>query len=122
MTRACDECGKEYTYQRSTSKFCSADCRVRANGGAPKIVKVEPSRSGNAVRVATEQLEAAGRLDTPAAAAALALGALLDAGVQSGAAAIAREYREAMASALDGAKSAVHPMDELLARRERRRA
>ncbi len=27
-TRSCDRCGKTYTYERSTSKFCSTNCRV----------------------------------------------------------------------------------------------
>lgn len=28
-TRACNACGKEYTYERSTSEYCSAQCRGR---------------------------------------------------------------------------------------------
>ncbi len=29
--RACNKCGQEYAYQRNTSKFCCAICRVTAN-------------------------------------------------------------------------------------------
>lgn len=123
MTRSCDECGKPYEARRSTSRFCSSSCRVRAHGDRPRVVSVPTaSLPGNAVAVARAQLEEAGRLDTPEGVAALALGALLDAGVQSGAASIAREYRAAMADALGDVALKSHPADELLARRNRRRA
>lgn len=31
-TRSCDRCGKTYAYSRSTSKFCSTNCRAAFNG------------------------------------------------------------------------------------------
>lgn len=36
MIRNCDSCGQEYEAQRSTSKFCSDDCRYRKNSRASK--------------------------------------------------------------------------------------
>jgi endogenous inhibitor of DNA gyrase (YacG/DUF329 family) len=38
--RNCDRCGKEYIFQRKTSKFCSANCRVLSNQKS-KLAEVE---------------------------------------------------------------------------------
>lgn len=63
------------------------------------------------------------RQDTPLGRTALALAARLDAGQDSGAsmAALAKQLRETLSAATDGAKVAADPLDELRRRREAKR-
>jgi hypothetical protein len=67
----------------------------------------------------------AGRLDTPLGQAAMLLSRRLDAAVREpgmGMAALVREHRVTLEEALKGAQSAASPLNELMARRDRKRA
>jgi hypothetical protein len=125
--RACDVCGKLYTAQRSTSKYCSVACRVRKFEGAKSVsvaVKSPDSSTGSLAGLTRNELEQAGRLGTALGEAALVLARRIDAGHDPGSAvaALAREHRAALAEAVRGARRAADPMDELKARRERKHA
>jgi hypothetical protein len=69
------------------------------------------------------ELQAAGRLDSSAGQAAVALARRIDDGAESsaGLAALTREMRAAMAEALARAEASGDALDELRARREARR-
>jgi hypothetical protein len=41
VVRDCDECGKAYEAKRKTSKFCSTQCRVKANRRPSKVGKAK---------------------------------------------------------------------------------
>jgi hypothetical protein len=70
------------------------------------------------------ELTAAGRLESSAGQAAIALATRIDEGAESsaGLAALTRELRAAMAEALANVTEAGDALDELRARREARRA
>lgn len=55
----CSECGKSYTAKRSTSKYCSAKCRQRANRKHTNNVNV--GAEGTTIMQAVNRL-----LDVPA--------------------------------------------------------
>ena len=40
-SRKCDECGKEYLYQRRSSRFCGSNCRAK-NDGKPNPEDIWP--------------------------------------------------------------------------------
>lgn len=120
MERNCVRCGKPYQARSARSRYCGSTCRARASESKVTDLPKVTDGDGPAVKAARAALAAADRLDTPAAAAALALGALLDAGLPSGAASVAKEYRAAVAEALAGVAPATDLVDELRARREQR--
>lgn len=131
MHRSCDFCGVEYEAKRAASRFCSAVCRKR-NQRAPRQAAVAapvrldlPPPGGSALTAATNaELEAAGRAESALGRAALLLAARLDASERepgTALAALIREHRAALAEAVRGAKAAADPVDELRARRDRKR-
>jgi len=75
-------------------------------------------------RVVTRELEAAGRLDTWAGQVALELAYRVASPHETGAAvaSLYKQFREAMAEALAGVAVAADPLDEIRARRDRKRA
>jgi len=107
MERPCDDCGKTYTAQRSTSRFCSPKCRIRSHGKvgtrpSPPVSVVKP-RPGRSVEAATlKELDAANQTQSAAGQQALALAVLIDdpQGALGSVAGWAREHRAAMAEAL----------------------
>ena len=132
MERACDRCGVRYGARSQRSRFCSNRCRTaaqraRAAGGAERIAPVAdlPPPEAGGVEVATRaRLEVAERLDTPAGAGALAAARLVDSAhtPPSAVPGLLRELRAQLEVALEGAAREPTIVDELKARRERRRA
>ena len=140
MDRACDACGATFAARSVKARFCSDKCRSRARYrrevlGAPEAIAPKPkpkrtrkpkpvdSPTGTLGAVIAE-LTDAGRLDTSAGQAAVALATRIDQGAESssGLAALTREMRAAMAEALANVAQAGDALDELRARREARRA
>ncbi|MFD1656985.1 hypothetical protein ACFSL4_01725 [Streptomyces caeni] len=136
MQKRCEACTAVFEAKRNTAKYCSDRCRVRASrrpkdtaAPAPDRVTAVPSgdqAGGESLAgAARTELEGAGRLQTAAGMAVLALARRIDANTAetgSSLAAMVREFRAALADALKGAGEAADPVDELKARRDRKRA
>ena len=138
MEATCARCGDTFSPASKRARFCSVKCRTQATraraAGQPESLapaKSKPARKPKAEVVPTgalaaviAELTAAGRLDSSAGQAAVALARRIDDGAESssGLAALTREMRAAMAEALARVESAGDALDELLARREARRA
>jgi hypothetical protein len=129
VQRNCDRqaCRTSYEAKRSTSKFCSDDCRVR-NASESKVVDLPasadaPPEASVAAAVRAE-LDTAGRVDTTLGQAALRLAARIDGGGDTGAgmASLSRELRATMDAALRNAAKSADRLDELAARREQKAA
>jgi endogenous inhibitor of DNA gyrase (YacG/DUF329 family) len=139
MEATCARCAQPFSTSSRRARFCSPKCRTaatraRAKGepemlavpAKPKKVrkpKASDSPIGTLGAVRTELTEA-GRLDSSAGQAALALAHRIDEGAESsaGLAALTRELRAAMTEALANVTQAGDALDELRARREARRA
>lgn len=128
MQRPCNACGRSYEAKRVTSKFCSPACRQRSHesGRTVEVAFVERPRAEGSISSAVRvELEAVGRLSTSAGQRALHLASLLEAVTAdsgSSKAALDKQLASALEQALDGARRAADPLDELEARRARRRA
>lgn len=134
MTRNCDVCRKPFEAKRPQARFCGATCRKRNSRGAgptapmPKSAPVVPvpAEAAGAGLIATvvNELTAADRLNTAVGQCALRLAVRMETStVDTGAglAAMSKELRAVMAQALAGAQEAEDPIDELRARRDRKR-
>ena len=140
MRITCATCSSDFDARSSRARFCSAKCRTQAHYRRTKLglpERLEPqskpkrtckpkladSPTGTLGAVIAE-LTDAGRLDTSAGQAAVALATRIDQGAESssGLAALTREMRAAMAEALANVAQAGDALDELRARREARRA
>ncbi|MFJ9114471.1 hypothetical protein ACIRJO_02865 [Streptomyces sp. NPDC102394] len=135
MQKRCGGCDKPFEAKRKTAKFCSDRCRMRVHRKptepeqpAPVASPTPAEREGDAdslIQAARAELQAAGRLQTAAGRAVLALARRIDANAAetgSSLAAMVREFRAALADALRGAGETGDPVDELRARRDRKRA
>lgn len=137
MEITCARCAQPFSAKSKRARFCSVKCRTQATRaraqGQPeesplavkpkRTRKPKPPTSGTLAAVVAE-LTDAGRLDTSAGQAAVALATRIDQGAESssGLAALTREMRAAMAEALANVAQAGDALDELRARREARRA
>lgn len=141
MQRPCDVCGDIYEAKRSSSKFCSSRCRVRASRGAvtesrppvepeisvPEVPTIVPDAPGvgPVEAAALEQLTKAERNQTTLGQAALALARRVDIGRDTGAglAALVKQLEATVNAATADVKSEATPLDrardELAARRAR---
>jgi len=139
----CATCSSDFDARSSRARFCSSKCRTQAHYrrtklGIPEALNPAPtpkapakgrkptpddSPIGTLGAVITE-LNDAGRLNTSAGQAAVALASRIDAGAESssGLAALTREMRAAMAEATANVAQAGDALDELRAKREARRA
>ena len=90
---------------------------------ATEPLKQAPAAQRALVAATRKALDDAERVDTPLGAIALELAGILAEGghTASGVAALSKELRGALSAALDGAPQAPDLVDELKARRERRR-
>lgn len=136
MRRPCNTCGRAYEARRPSSKYCSDTCRKRAQrarGGTAwpgaKARKPAESTAGEQssplVASVIQELTDAGRLQSSAGQRALHLAHQLAAPRMesgSGVAALDKQLAAAMAQALDGVARVADTLDELGARRARRRA
>ncbi|MFJ4735277.1 hypothetical protein ACIP6V_23890 [Streptomyces sp. NPDC088770] len=135
MKKRCEACGESFEAKRKTARFCSDRCRMRAHrrpaeGEQPAPVTSQPpvqreDGSESLAAAARGELAAVGRDRTAAGQAVLVLARRIDANsaeTGSSLAAMVREFRAALAGALEGAGEAVDPVDELRARRDRKRS
>lgn len=140
MDASCARCGASFSPASKRARFCSVKCRTqatraRAAGQPESLAPVKPKRTRKAkpapepdapvgtLGAVLAELREAGRLDSSAGQAAVALARRIDDGAESsaGLAALTRELRAAMAEALARAEAAGDALDELRARREARR-
>ena len=128
MRKHCTVCGEEFEAKRNTAKYCSRRCSVRASR-QPKPGPDQPQMPADPdaeLWTATlAELTAAGRVESASGQASLLLARRLDSPLTetgSSVAAMVREHRAALADALRGAVAEANPLDELRARRERKRA
>ena len=129
MQRTCDVCGTAYEAQRTTSRYCSKTCNVRAakarkaGRDVPSAVPFNPPQeSGGLLEATRRELAEVDRLDTVLGQQALALAERIGRPGEPGnsVASLSKEFRAVMEQALDGVKRAADPLDELRQRRERR--
>lgn len=135
MQKRCETCGESFEAKRKTAKFCSDRCRMRAHRRPAETEQSAPVASPAPVEreetaeslteAARAELLAAGRERTASGRAVLVLARRIDANASesgSSLAALVREFRAALAGALQGAGEATDPVDELRTRRERKRS
>ena len=94
-------------------------------GAKPVEQSPKPVTAGSVANLTRSELETAGRLETALGQSALAIAVRIDAAdteAGSAMAALVREHRAALAEALKGAYAVANPLDELRARRDRKRA
>ena len=138
MEATCARCAQPFSTSSKRARFCSVKCRTqatraRAQGQPEALPAAKPKRTrkpkptdsptGTLGAVVAELTEA-GRLQTSAGQAAVALARRIDDGAESssGLAALTREMRAAMAEATANVAQAGDALDELRAKREARRA
>ena len=124
MQRKCAGCGDTFEAKRSTAKYCGGTCRQRGNRRQEPEAASEVDWTAFPLVAATAaELEAAGRLDTSLGQQALTVALKVCSPFEtgSGVASASKELRAIMAAALDGANIAADPLDELRARRDRKR-
>ena len=110
--------------RRRYCEVCTPMKRNKPTAAAPAPIKALPTpQDGKVVAATLATLRSAGREETVAGAAALALAEILDAGSQSGssAAALVKELRATMDEALAGVRTTTSLVDELRARRDAKR-
>lgn len=130
MTRACAWCGHTFEAKRPTAKFCSSNCRAKSSNASKRAPRPAPAEvppvplpvASGLVAAVRAELEAAERDATALGAQALALAARIDTGADTGSAiaALSKELRAVMDSALAGAAKAADKLDELSERRKRK--
>lgn len=129
--KKCADCGAPFTPKpgniRKYCHACSPPQRPRNKPPVkPTLVTVDsvPVEPGRIYAHTLATLQSAERHETPLGAVALTLAEQIDAGghAATGYAALAKQLEATLASALDGVKLTVSAVDELRARRERRRA
>ncbi len=130
MQRDCDECGHCYTAQRASSRFCGDTCGKRAQraraAGMPFLAatsdgfEAPPSLLVEAV---SRELDEVGRLGTVGGQLAVLLAHRVASRRETGSAtaALAKQLHLTMTEALGGVAKAADPLDEIRARRDRKR-
>lgn len=123
MERVCP-CGRTFTAQRSTAKFCSSTCRANSHTG--RLTRITPDRSvggESALVTATRaQLDAIDRADTPLGLTALELADRVSdrATPPAALAVLAKQLEATLASASKGVAIA-GALDDLRKRRDAKR-
>ena len=127
--RNCEKCGAKLPLQQGRGrrrKMCEACSPTRDRGkarAAAPVVPISSPTSRSVLTSVTDELTAAGMLDSHQGQLALVLAGRIEQGDDTGASLsqMVRQLRETMASALASAEpEAVDPLDELRAKRERR--
>lgn len=131
MQRECDVCGLAYTATRPSSRFCGGTCGKRSQrataAGMPfrqatyDDLGAPPSQLVEAV---TRELDEVGRLGTVGGQLAVLLAHRVASRRETGSAtaALAKQLHLTMTEALGGVAKAADPLDEIRARRDRKRA
>jgi len=129
VKRECDECGLQYVARRGNSRFCGDTCgkraqRARAAGMRLPTATVDGHKAPSDLERATaRELEAAGRLESVDGQIALLLAGRIGSRRETGAAtaSLAKQFSVTMDEALGGVAKAADPLDEIRARRDRKR-
>ncbi len=131
MQRECDACGRAYTATRPSSRFCGGTCgkrsqRATATGmplraATPDDLGAPPSLL---VEVVSRELDEVGRLGSVAGQMAVLLAQRIASRRETGSAtaALAKQLHVTMTEALGGVAKAADPLDEIRARRDRKRS
>ena len=124
MPNTCAGCGVPVG---SRAKVCSDRCRKRVKRGStapPTPIAAADEAPSGLVATVERSLTEVERLDTVLGQQAMALARRIDTGVDTGSsvAALSKELREVMALAMQGVAVAADPVDELMRRRELKRA
>ncbi len=131
MQRECESCGLAYTARRASSRFCGDTCGKRSQraraAGMPFLAASVDDREAppsELERVVVRELEAVGRLESVAGQIALLLAGRIGSRRETGAAtaSLARQFSVTMDEALGGVAKAADPLDEIRARRDRKRS
>lgn len=141
MTKTCEICKTEFDSQRHYARFCSGRCRARAHRAGisqprpgskkkpkPEPKKREPVNPDGLLEAVRAELDAAGVTGTAAGQHALELATrIVNAPpLNTGVAAMSKQLQSVMADALGPADAAaaapMNPLDELKARRDRKRS
>lgn len=152
MQATCEQCRDRFEAKRSTAKYCTTRCRTRATRaratraraqGLPAPAAVDRPAAGAAVPPASapppaadggdvplliaatiSELVAAGRLGTTIGQQAVKLAERMVNRSETGSAvaSLSKELRATMVEALKGTAQEADPIDELRARRDRKRA
>ncbi|WP_417220522.1 hypothetical protein [Arthrobacter sp.] len=142
MEVACATCGNVFLAKRSTARFCSDSCRVRAHRAkgpklAAAVAAAAPRAAGGKVERPTTpdgeplsvedavraELEKADRVGTVMGQSALVIARRLDMPTMDTGSAVSTMVKQLSATldeALAGQSKAVDPLDELRARRARK--
>lgn len=126
VTRNCDFCGAAYGARRSTSRFCSDNCRKR-NHLTPlprPVPQQHPAvAADHSILDATRaELQAAGRLDSWRGQLALLLAERMGGFETGGAmAALSRELSRVIVEVMRDTPAAAELIDEVRRRRDRKR-
>jgi len=133
MQRSCTICGLSYTASRPNAQYCGDTCRKRAerqkktNGPLISSPVSQETASELAdsplVRVVARELSEVDRLDTVAGQVAfeLAIRVANRREMGSAVASLSKQLNEAMDRAMAGVAVAADPLDEIRARRDRKR-
>jgi len=130
VQRMCASCGRPYGAKRASSRFCGPTCRQRASRASAAGIPPRAATSGDRAaspsdleRVVARELEAVGRLDTAIGQLAMELAYRVASPHETGAAvaSLARELGATMTKALGGVAPVADPLDEIRARRDRKR-
>lgn len=130
MSRACDSCGSLYEPLRRTSRYCSGKCRKRAQrSGLAKPQTADrpsaPAASGSLHAAVLAELKDASKDTAALGQACLALARRIDGGASESGSAIAaltRELRASLESALKVPTGSGDLLDELARKRQERLA
>jgi hypothetical protein len=124
--RTCEQCGKSFEAPRA--RYCSSTCRANKSRGAIPATAADPVFTGvgttnpiGIVAAVAAELAAAGRLSTSLGQQALRLAVRLETSkVDTGAglAALSKELRVVMATALADNAPAQDQIDEMAAKRD----
>lgn len=128
MQRNCAFCGKSFQAQRPTAKYCSGSCRANMSVSKPKqdvpvVAPVVDGPTPGLVEAVRAELEAAERLNSVLGQHALELANRIVSapGMNAGVASLSKELSRVMGEALASSTVVADPLDELRARRDRKR-
>jgi hypothetical protein len=135
MQRECDVCGRSYAARRARSRFCGGTCGKRSQRAGPAglgpragVLDGEGAPLSGLEQAVARELEQAGQFGSLRGQVqgqiALELAYRIGSGRESATAvaALVKELRATMAAALAGVAPAADPLDEIRARRDRKRA
>ncbi len=130
MDRECAFCGLQYVARRATSRFCGGTCQKRAERARAAGMRLPAANLDDhdappslLVEAVSRELDEVGRLGSVGGQAAVVLAERIASRRETGAAtaALAKQLSATMTWALGGVAKAADPLDEIRARRDRKR-